>query len=210
MPMFKIKVDRNRYLAVFFVHIPKCGGSAVEHFFKRCGFEGFLLPEEYRDVRALLRVPPAHYEISLLEQLFRLDQLYTFAIVRNPYDRFISHLQWARRKTKLENYLRKKSLPEYCEEILEIYKEDNRVFSNQIMPQNKFISSNVNEIFRIEDGLESAVSKVFSDLGVTGYSGQKLPIINGSANEFVRLDKKSKRLLSEFYKDDFQLFGYKK
>ena len=91
-------INKNVHIPIFFVHIPKCAGTTVEVLFERLGFKTFLAPKDYMWLRDFLKQPPVHYDITLIENMFRLDIIYTFAIVRNPYSRILSDYKWAKLK----------------------------------------------------------------------------------------------------------------
>ena len=91
MPLYTISdVGKGLEVAFYFIHIPKCGGTTVFTLFDQLKFGTFLAPKDYRAVRKYLKLPPAHLDIALVENLFRLHAIYCFAIVRNPYDRMLS------------------------------------------------------------------------------------------------------------------------
>ena len=98
----------------FFIHIPKCGGTTLEYFFENVGFKSFLAPKDYRDVRGFLKVPPAHFDMTILEKLFRMDSMYSFAAVRCPYRRMLSDFKWAKTKTNNTAYFENMSFDEFC------------------------------------------------------------------------------------------------
>ncbi len=79
-----------------FVHIPKCGGSTVKHVIRSYNQADFL----YMGIRqhpAAGRLDYAHIPLEILRDHFakefsRIEQYKTFALVRDPRERFFSAL----------------------------------------------------------------------------------------------------------------------
>ena len=98
MPLYQYR--KNDIEKTFlFIHVPKTGGTAVETFFRGIGLTGYFDPPTYMPVRPYLTVPPAHYDYAVLRRLFNLDELYSFAIVRDPVKRMISQYKWSIEKS---------------------------------------------------------------------------------------------------------------
>ena len=209
MPLYTISNGAtNTEVAFYFVHIPKCGGTTVFTLFDQLKFGTFLAPKDYRAVRKYLKLPPAHYDIALVENLFLLDAIYCFAIVRNPYDRILSDYKWAKTKTNNTQFFQKMSFEEFCVHCFKQYSNDSRYLANHITPQHKFVSKNVNKVFKLENGLEAAIEEVFTDLGIQ--LGQKLVLkkLNESTDKEATISNKAKALIYDFYEEDFKVFGY--
>ena len=76
MPLYTISNSAtNTELAFYFTHILKCGGTTIETLFEQLKFDTFLVPKDYRAVRKYLKLPTAHFDIFLIENMFRLDTI---------------------------------------------------------------------------------------------------------------------------------------
>jgi hypothetical protein len=213
MPLYTIKnVEKNLEVAFYFIHIPKCAGTTVETLFEQLKFHTFLSLQEMRDrdLRKYLKLPPAHYDISLLEKIFHLDKIYSFAIVRNPYDRILSDYKWAKTKTNNTQFFSQMNFEEFCNYCFNNYAIDSAFLGNHVKPQHKFVSKNVNKVFKLENGLETAIEEVFTDIGINLNEKLVLNKLNSSEDEEINISQKAKDSIYEFYEEDFKMFGYEK
>ncbi len=192
-----------------FIHVPKTGGMAIEAYFRAIGLAGFFDPPSYMPVRPYLKVPPTHYDYRMLEQLYNLDRLFSFAVVRHPVQRIASNYRWFIEKSTAPPDLLKIGFAEYLDLIFDQYKHDENVSSGHIKPQTRFVGSKVSKVFRYEDGLEKAIADVLRHLGLKLDREVRLPVVNNTvANKFVPSQHDVERIY-EFYKDDFLAFDYK-
>jgi len=209
MPLYTFRdVKQGFEVTIFFIHIPKCGGTTVERFFEHLNADTFLAPKDYMKVRQYLRIPPAHLHISLIENLFLLEKIYSFAIVRNPYLRMLSDYHWSKTKTNNTEYFQKMSFEDFCTDSIRNFEINNTYLANHITPQHKFISKNVNKVFKLEDGLENALLEVFKDNEISISREFNLPKINSSPRHEFAIGQKTKDIIYDFYKEDFEVFGY--
>ena len=211
MPLYTINNSaRNIEVAFYFIHIPKCAGTTIETLFEQLKFDTFLAPKDYRAVRKHLKLPPTHFDISLIENMFRLDAIYSFAMVRNPYDRMLSDYKWAKTKTNNTQFFQKMSFEEFCVHCFKEYSNNSRYLANHITPQHQFVSKNVNKVFKLESGLEEAIEEVFTDIGVQLNNKLVLKKLNATTDEAIQVNQKTKDSIYEFYEEDFKMFGYEK
>ena len=191
-----------------FIHIPKTGGTTIEKFFQSIGLKPYGVPENYWFVRQYMRVPPAHFDIKILDTLFSLDKIYSFAVVRDPLDRSISDFKWARSKSPSAEIFKNMGFEEFISYAWDRYKNDEYFLANHIKPQSLFISEKVTKVFRFEDGLEKAVLSVLSSLGLELKIHLKLPTLNKSAGTAPNVSERAKALVRDMYKSDYENFGY--
>ena len=211
MPLYTISNSAtNTEVAFYFIHIPKCGGTTIETLFEQLKFNTFLAPKDYRAVRKYLKLPPAHFDLSLIENIFRIDAIYSFAMVRNPYDRILSDYKWAKTKTNNTQFFQKMSFEEFCVHCFKEYSNNSGYLANHITSQHQFVSKNVNKVFKLERGLEEAIEEVFTDIGVQLNNKLVLKKLNATTDEAIQVNQKTKDLIYEFYEEDFKIFGYEK
>jgi len=91
-----------------FVHVPKCAGSSINYWIKNNAPQSILSPDEgvLRDLiyKTLNMRPVYGFELSMAEAVQQIvgtseyARLYSFAIVRNPWDRYVSNWKFLTRK----------------------------------------------------------------------------------------------------------------
>ncbi len=102
-----------------FVHIPKTAGSSIEnallpycsvHPWKGLNFQISRLPIRQSPEKVILRrhVTARWAKIKLPPEVF--DSYIKFAVVRNPYDRAISHFHWQQEDPTQRHYERTKKM----------------------------------------------------------------------------------------------------
>ena len=190
---------------LYFVHIPKCGGSQLKHHFINYG----------------------HKSVSELP-----TKLKKFTIVRNPYDRFISayfYLQQGGAFDKHNRHLVEKfqDFKDITAFIDVLYKEArttqplyHRVTSNDFVnvvhfrPMYTFICNKKNEItidsvYRFENFNEN-VKAIFKKYEIK----TKVKKTNSSIHQdymyyFGSFNKDTIRKFNYIYRKDFEMFNYK-
>lgn len=179
-----------------FIHINKCGGTTIER---------------------VLNIPKVHdTAIQRMRKIGRnsWDRRFTFALIRNPYARVVSHFNY-RVKTNQTNMRNPLNLNEWVQEA---YGKKNPFwYDNPLMFQPCFfwVSHNdkiiVDKIIKLEE-LDLQWPQMAQRLNV---SIKHLPIYNStdygsSSNPLVLLDKESIAIVDEIFDVDFAVFGYKK
>ncbi|WP_395689981.1 sulfotransferase family 2 domain-containing protein, partial [Aestuariivirga sp.] len=172
------------------------------------GLTGFFDPATYMPVRSYLKVPPTHYDYDLLDRLYSLERLFSFAVVRHPVKRMISNYRWFIEKSTSAARLSKMGFSEYLEYIFEQYGLDENVVSGHIKPQTRFVGRKVSKVFKYEDGLESAVGEVLRHLGLKLKGEVRLPVANNTTVREVVPSKQELERIYGFYKEDFVAFDY--
>lgn len=147
------------------------------------------------------------------------ETYFSFACVRNPYERLISAYEAETQSTG--------SPPwglQFKDFIDKIYEEGTMFYinyPNHYMPQYKFITIKdlilVDEIIKYENINEDwiKISTIINNKTKFSHVADKLEVINGntwrmSKNVDDYYDDKSKKKVYELYHKDFELFGYNK
>jgi len=219
----------HRYRHIF-IHVPKTGGTSLyaQILSQSEGLEQSAKPPWYGFFSA-------HYTVAQIAQILSkdtFDECYKWAVVRNPYDRFISLYYWNmyvnRWQSKLD--LITDDINKFTEDIDRYVLDD----VTHKLPQYDFVNIDgqlVCDIYRYEDGLDSVIHAVsekihnhhlVGGLGVGGERGTRFPIITKlDRHEYAHirqnrrpyyevLSAQSMRIIEEKYADDFRLFGYAK
>ncbi|WP_430468826.1 sulfotransferase family 2 domain-containing protein [Vreelandella titanicae] len=195
MPLF---FKENK--VVCFLHIPKTGGTSIEKMISS-EVDFFLLHNPKRS--KIKRLPsPQHLNIKQLRYILGNSflEMDRCTVVRNPMFRLISEYKWLNRKM-LTNI----SLEDWFEDVVFKYQHDNTLYDNHIQPQHLFVDDRT-KVFKFEDDgiLNCAVyiSKKL-DINMAGHLKHR----NKSDVPYVITDK-FKEMCFDFYKRDFERFGY--
>lgn len=201
----------------FFIHVTKCGGTSVELFFlndaglnysykdmtngdKRSRIGEFFIGKKLK--------PPLGYETQHItasdakEREVRqfLNADYTFAFVRNPWDRFVSETMWLQQKTDIEEFTFEEALTSYQ------YQFDGQ-FKPHCSPMWKYLYDEdmnllVDDVFKLEEitKAEESLSKRF---GVTVKFGK-----HNTTNHTAEITPEIKEKLYPLIQKDLELFDY--
>tara|TARA_Y100000389_G_scaffold204516_1_gene257595 strand:+ start:9156 stop:10187 length:1032 start_codon:yes stop_codon:yes gene_type:complete len=195
---------------ILFIHIPKTGGTSLEDYFRSkskqtlyCyGANNKILPER--------NVSLQHQFYSTLEKHsnkvkinFKDPALRIYTIVRDPYNRLISDLFHFK-------LIKHDTTPEQVHRLLVKTYLNSKRFDNHNVPQYKFICNEDGDlmnpkivIFRTESlaqDLEKHGFKRFKVKTMVGKSKRK------SYDSYFNKD--SIELINNFYRKDFEIFGY--
>ena len=192
--------------AVFYVHVPKTGGTAVERFFAANKFR-----VEYFDaggpngLNRFRKCAPQHMHAEQINAILRPSRMqYVFMTVRDPLRRLVSEYKMrARAPGPLPPITR------WFDQMVKQFQEDGYVRENHIRPQSEFWFPGC-EIFRQEDGYgEPLVARIEEKLGVTLPSREI-----GIHHTGERADPDPAQLatllprVKQFYRSDYLMFGY--
>jgi hypothetical protein len=199
MPFIELNSKR-----LLFIHIPKTGGGSIESWLARHSPLYF-----YSDgVPISLKCTPQHLRMSDFRELFG-DDYFTNAltIVRNPYTRIASEYRMRTLIQRSSFFKGHPTFSQWLQRSLEEARKNLHYLDNHIRPQWYYLDGDV-EIYFYEKGLITAATKIASIIGIP--LPKRLPRIhNTSAKGInVRLCLSDLLLINEYYKRDFELFGY--
>ncbi len=142
-------------IRVFYIHIPKTGGTYIEDLFRANGFEvKFWEPHLFGGG---LKCSPQHYHMDLIEKLFNLEHFdYVFATTRDPLGRFLSEFNM--RNEQLQGNI---EINSWTELVFEKYESNPFILDNHIRPQNEFLADDI-PVYAQEDGFDSRFAKTLS------------------------------------------------
>jgi hypothetical protein len=212
---------------VCFIHIPKTGGTTVERvlfdrfpedfglFFASDTFqkklESPIHPAPHlhakftvqADALGMSATSPQHFTYADIETLCPdLEKWFSFAFIRNPWDRLYSEWKYARTITGTEEL----DFPQFVAKVETSLRQDRRTRNNHYRPQSDFIGPRV-RLYRYERFAEE-VRDVFAVLGI---HPESLPHIykTTEAGEYRgRYDRETQSRVARLYQEDIELFGY--
>ena len=204
--------DKN----LLFIHIPKTGGSSIEKYLKikdinnknlYSGRTNNILPTE-----KLKNIPLQHLTYQTIykyRDLLNVDfneTLKIFTVVRNPYTRMISDLSF-------NQLIKKGDTPKIVyNKIKQFIKGTPEEYNNHNIPQYNFVVDDNNNLIKkitilyFENFKKELIDYGFKDFNI---HIQKNIIKEEKKNYMSYLNKDSIKLINEYYKKDFELFGYK-
>ena len=210
MPYFK-----NNDINVLFIHIPKTGGTSVELYFS-LKFniplnnkslylyieDELLLNKNIRINSSLQHI--TYNQIVEYSEIFNInfDNIKYFAIVRNPYERFISDL-FFHKLIKIDTSK---------EEVFNLINEYvvSEKYDNHNIPQYKFITNDKEEIIKNINILKT--ESLTNDMHNLGYNDFNIfeNVNPNKLNYYNYLNNETIEFINNFYHLDFILFNYDK
>ena len=196
----------NHHLKVVFVHVPKTAGSSIEDALEMRDSEareeilsGYINNERYKKYSTPWSQHLKASEISEIKPGV-MKEYFSFAVVRNPYERAVSSWLWKQKKGIARSGIQLRDF------LVLKYSNDNHHLS-----QVDFITKNeeiiVDKIIRFEE-LEEGWKEICNILGIE----KKLPHLNKSSgvDHYSKYyDFETRRLLERIYWRDLDFFNYK-
>ncbi|MBZ8133731.1 sulfotransferase family 2 domain-containing protein [Afifella sp. IM 167] len=196
MPIFRIK-DQN----VLFIHIPKTGGTSIEKWLGRFGSPSLYNPKLGGDMPCV----PQHFHKDIYEYMFSPDFFdYKFCVVRNPYNRMISAFNYRMKTRRLYKYS-PFNLHQWCRLEFLRYRTSSYILGNHLRPQSEYIYGDP-EIFYFEEGLGKVKAKIEAMVGTEIEDDMK--VYKKSVPTATGMSDSTADLIYNFYKSDFDMFGY--
>ena len=221
-----------------FVHIPKTAGTSVEHALGLHGDKTSIGLERYWNQQGQKEnLFGGEYQHLTLPEIKRIlprnifQNFFRFTIIRNPWDRLVSHFAWKdgkwARKEELskddfenslyqfyERYRQNKMLTDRMKNwyrASSIYQGNLNVWEHRhLIPQywyihNYFKQSELDYIGRFEN-LEETWQSICRQLKTELPLEQRMVSIRKNYREYY--SKKSKRIVEEIYQRDIHKFSY--
>lgn len=191
---------------IFFVHVPKTGGTSVEDYLiRRFG------PLALNDVNKRggvtgtgLITAVNHLSAIDLQEMIPAQSILTFAVVRNPLTRLLSEYSWQRGAS----FMSRLSFSTWLRVMVHACAREARVYGNHIRPQDQMVPEGV-EVFRLEDGFDGLLARLDA---VTGTRRPDLEIGHfkprAQGRETVRVHRQDVALIQRVYARDYARFGY--
>ena len=195
-----------------FAHIPKCGGTSIESYMRSLGAKLAFLDNGFMSNPPTIRwniSSPQHIDGENLSRLFPPGFFnFSFAVVRNPYSRLFSAFKF---QMFVENKIDEKmDINEFIQNELEQAANGIGSYDNHFKSQSSlFMPKLTYDIFKLENGLsevKSYLDKKF--FGVSVSLGIQHVNRGVKAVNPLSLSEKSKNIVREIYKSDFEDFKY--
>lgn len=186
---------------IIFVHIPKTGGTTVEHYLNLMNYlQGYGVIKNI----AFQHFIWGDYNKFLGNEIYNM--YLKFSIVRNPIDRCISEYYW----TPLNfGYKAGVSFDKFLTEVEDIVKNKrffDSLYHDHFQSQSYYILDKnnkvkVDKLFRFEN-----FSEIIAFLN--NYTKEKIKIKNKSKDEKLIPTEQQTKKIYEIYKEDFFNFNY--
>lgn len=188
MPLLRSTVNN-----VFFIHIPKTGGTTIE---KNSTNQGIRV--EFHNIHTP-NCMSQHLHINDLNIFYPLYQVYNpFAIIRDPWQRLCSEFIYS---SKQENFNR---FDEWFTIIMKSYKDNNYILDNHIRPQIEFISQKV-QLF-IQEKFHLVIDYINQHLNTSLEVKQIHNTTSVLKPDIDIFSFENKKIYENFYKNDIILY----
>lgn len=213
----EIAMPLSHELRCIFVHIPKCAGTSIEFVL---GMHGPLeqigiTPYENQEFDPSHLYGGGAQHMSILEIREKMDagqfeKYWKFCIVRNPWDRFISHVAWKNKKwMRAEDPSRQ----ELLSELTGLIKARllNRLIEPHLKEQWQFVCDRdgqllVDFVGRYEK-LDQAWKTICEKTGVSGELEKRMGSTHEKYTSYYNI--LTRFVIYLIYKKDIKMFGYR-
>lgn len=198
MPIF----TKDGTSPVFYVHVPKTGGSYVERLFRANGYAIHLRMTTPR--RKGLVVSPQHYHRALYEQLVYIDDFKCrFMTVRHPVKRLVSAFMM--RESDNDRF------PAWLRLVEKRLAKNPYAYDNHMRPQVAFHHPSL-AVFRQEEGLGEDWARALAERYRLPMTVLEVPRTLDKSTKREPLSGRHMDLAVRFcrkaFAEDFEAFGY--
>ena len=203
-------IIRTQGKLIYFAHVPKCGGTAVEQYLhKRFGSLAFMdesfysLPESFQWTRSSAQ----HISVDNLNRLFPAHFFdAAFAVVRHPVDRIVSEFHYLRDNVKRIDMT--EDFSAWLRQLEDVIARKPFMYDGHLRPMLDVVPEGAT-IFKLEDGLEQ-VGRYLD--GITGVFGGELHFehvrVRDGSIEKICPNPDEIAAIERIYRRDFEKFGY--
>lgn len=193
---------RNRN--VLFIHIPKTGGSSIEHWMRSFGplhlFSVGIPP--------FSKCTPQHYTFNDIRSLFEGSFFdYAFTVVRNPYARIESEYRMRWLLARESHWTAFPTFSQWIETQLDGVRRHKWQLDNHLRPQTEFLGSSL-RVFRFEDGLNTILRQVSQEANLPYDGGVGHKLSTSGFDGMLGWDLQDRLQVNAFYGEDFRHLGY--
>lgn len=197
-------------ISTYHIHIPRTGGRFINQMLKENGYELYHNDQSM----TIYGYIPMHMHYPLYEWFEGVENSIQFAVVRNPYDRFVSSLKiLAIKRNYNQKYINNFNSYEFLIEWLERENILYHYHNNWFRPQTEFLNDKVN-IWKFEKKLSLDfiiwISNLIGDSiehKKYSYYGDIETEINPKRDQYI-MPTKLKKHIELYYLKDYELLGY--
>lgn len=189
--------------AVLFVHVPKVGGTTIDHIFRSNGWlvtfqDGGGRPET---ILRHLKCSFQHFHADLLNRFLNPDSFdAVFTVLRDPVARLQSEYRWRRQHGKQPVA----DFDSWVSEIFRSYRRNPFVLDNHIRPQSQFLLPGA-QVSVLEDGLAHTMDRLAARLNMP-FRYDPARVQNASAPDAgMEMSRRTAWRVRRFYARDFAL-----
>lgn len=194
---------------ILFIHIPKTVGSSIEKYLEQK--ENIKLNEEKNVMNLFSYVAhdglPSSYQHLTYKDIIKFypnsKDYKIFCCIRNPYDRLVSEYHY---QISLKTWESNSELQADFTKFVKFYLGNKSMFDNHKLPQHKFIESCEKEIKILKyENLQEEFKEYFGE----ELKYHILQSIDRTNYKYYYIAE-TKEIVYNYYKDDFNIFGYSK
>lgn len=208
-------ISQIRKNGFWFVDIPRTSSSSLKvQFGQKFGrtYAKKNLREEKNHIKGIFDDHLTSKQMIKLLGRDLWDKIFTFSIVRNPWDRAVSFYQYRINRNKVIKSGH--SLMSFKEHILMLkkYYDEYRSYNSRLTyPCYEFISDNnniiVNKVIRFENR-EEELKEISNKIGFDVLATVHYEKILGKNNYNEYYDSETREIIKEIYAKDIEVFGY--
>ena len=187
-----------------FVHVPKTGGASIIQICLRHGIR--IVDHDLRN--------PAHVSLAKYKEVN--NNIYSFAIVRNPWSRLVSTYHFLRDggikqedKSDADRYVN--SYKDFNEFVLEAFQDPEILEQIHFRPQYQWVSDENGLIVDLVGRFEKLQMSCIRWCKLIGLPEYKLPHVNKSEHKSYKTyySEKTIDIIRKVYSTDVELFKYR-
>jgi len=176
-----------------FVHIPKTGGRSINHYI--------------RDNELAVKI---NGHARTVQGDYR-----TFAVVRDPYTRYVSAVNYARAAKEPQEKMIRALLAPFNREIdldfIHLFSEELISSANVFCRQTEYKKRmNLDVVYKYENGLQAVIDDLKEVFGSTEMQSLKTVNVSPPTFSVAMLTRAHKDAINSWYDADFSVFGYTK
>ena len=203
---------------VYFAHVPKCAGTAVEDYLRaRFGALGMLNRSylRFHEQHRWTSSSPQHVDVAALENIFPEDFFSAqFAVVRNPIDRIVSVFRYQR---DIEGTIAAETeFLDWLKSLESLRAQDPYYLDNHTRPAVDIVPHNA-EVFKLEDGLGKVVEWIDEiagdsegprNIGTKNTYLTRIVETGKPAGRAPEISNAERDVIAQIFAQDFERFGY--